>query len=112
MALDPITAVANATTGLANIVKPYIDDHLAQKYEEEFKERISEGTKALDSGDPKRINDYVVRLLSEAGFVAGGDMGENISVPLACLRDFFSISAAKIKGDQRLANLQFERIEK
>lgn len=110
MALDPITAIANAIADLAGIAKPLIDSHVAQKYENECKERLHEWNALIAENNPAHINDYVLRIISDAGQIAGG-VGENRSVPLDILNALIAIAANKIKDDELLANVQFTKLE-
>lgn len=110
MAIDPITAIANAITGLANIAKPFIDDHIAQKYENEEKERLSEWNKLISENNPNHINTFVLRLINDAGHISSG-VGENRSVSLDVINALIAITCGKIKDDQLLANIQFIKME-
>lgn len=110
MALDLPTAIANALAGLAGVAKPYIDASVAQKYENECKERLAQWVSLVSSNNLTGINAFVLRLISDAGQIAGG-LGEDISVPVDVVNALIAIACNKIKNDELLANIQFTKIE-
>jgi hypothetical protein len=110
MALDLPTAIANALAGIAGVAKPYIDASVAQKYENECKDRLAQWVTLLTTNKPDDINAFVLRLVSDAGQVAGG-LGEDISVSLDVVNALIAIACNKIKDDELLANIQFTKIE-
>lgn len=103
MAIDPITSIANAISDLAGIAKPFIDSHIAQKYENECKERMAQWNALIAENNPNHINAFVLCLIADAGQIAGG-VGENKSVPLDILNALIAIACGKIKDDELLAN--------
>lgn len=105
MALDILTAVANAISAVASDAKPYIDDHLAQKYEQENVQRIEEWQSILNMSDTDSRADlielFAIKLCNAAG-QAIGTMGDNISVPLEALTALVKIASEEIKVQQTL----------
>lgn len=112
MAVDPLTAVANAISGIAGVAQPFIEDYIKQKYENECKERQAKWQDILADPDihnqPDAIQSYIVRLTSDAGASASG-VGTCRSVPLDSLTALVNIACAKIKDDELLANIQFKK---
>ncbi len=112
MSLDPITAFFNAIPGLAGIVQPFIVDGLAQKYENEFKDRLRDWNTIVAEDDAGKradsLQSFVLQLISDAGQTAGG-VGSNIAVPMDVLAALVNIAAGKIKDDELLANMQFKQ---
>lgn len=105
MALDIITAVMDAISSVANVAKPYIDEHLAQKYEAEHKDRITEWQNLLNMPDNSARADlielFAIKLCNAAG-QAIGTMGDNISVPVEALTALVKIASDKIQVQETL----------
>lgn len=105
MAFDFVTAIANAIGSVANAAKPIIDEHLAQKYEHEHKERIKEWQNILSVKDMRHRADllelFAVKLCNDAG-EAWTHLGDNISVPLDALNALIKIASEKIQAEQTL----------
>lgn len=102
MALDPVTEIANAVGTALGIGKTLIDDAVEQKYDSEFKERLSNWNNIVADNDPNKRADamqsYSVRVTSDAGSPAEG-VGPIVGTPLDTLTSLFAIAAAKIKQD-------------
>lgn len=106
-AVDPITAIANAISGIAGVAQPFIDQAVAQKYETEFTDNITEINNAITALDPSTVDTLVLRLIGEAGQTIGG-MGEVVGISVGKLAAILAIVAWKIKDDHLLANIQFK----
>lgn len=108
MALDPVTAIANAISSIAGVAQPFIDQAVAQKYENEFTDNIAEINQALANLDPSTVDALVLRLIGEAGQTIGG-VGEIVGISVGKLAAILAIVAGKIKDDHLLANIQFKQ---
>jgi hypothetical protein len=108
-ATDPITAVANAISAGLNGAVPFALDALAQKYNEEHKERIKEFQiiMALPDGPERasRFADFIVQLAEASGqsIVIQGD--NDISVPFSVFSFLINCCSDGIRKDTILAQL-------
>jgi hypothetical protein len=105
MAVDFITAIANAIGSMANAAKPIIDEHLAQKYQHENNERIKEWQKIMgikNTGDrADHLELFIIKLCNDAG-ETWLHLGGNISVPVDALSALVKIASEKIQANQTL----------
>lgn len=114
MAIDLTTglmaALANATSSLAGVVTPEINDAIAHKYETQFTENITDINNILEANPlvPDDVNTIVLRLISQSGQTVGG-MGEIVGISMGNLAALLNIAAGKIKDDALLANVQFKQ---
>lgn len=113
MAFDPVSAVSNALAAIAGAVKPVIDEHYAQQYENDHKERMYGFDKILDLPDSddraRRMYAYVGELLVRAGSPAGDVSGErSIAVPAGHFRTLVQLCSELIRDEQRIARLTFK----
>lgn len=111
-ASDPVTAVANALVGIAGAVTPFINDALAQKYDTQYRQRLSEWSSIVAQADSSvradSIRAYLDKLFADAD-TSGGGLGDDISLPLSDFNALINIAAGKIRDDQRLAAIQFKQ---
>ncbi len=108
MALDLPTALVNLAEGLVGIAKPYVDAHVAQKYENECKSRLSQWGALIAENNPTHINSFVLQLIADGGQTAGG-VGADVTLDIVSA--LIAIACGKIKDDEMLANIQFTKIE-
>lgn len=109
---DPVTAIAGAVEAFFGTVKPVVEEHYAQKYEEEHKQRIREyqNVMSLPDGDVRAgsIGTFVRGLCDSAGTPTGSLSGELISIPVEYLQAFVVNTSESIRDEQRLARLTFK----
>ena len=70
LASDPITAVADAVTALADIAKPLLDEHLTQQTDEECTQtmlRIQEAANADQAARGSQLAGLAARLCIDNG---------------------------------------------
>lgn len=112
MSADPVTAVGNALAGFFTTLKPVIDNHYAQKFDNEHKDRINESDEILSIHDNDTrayaLASYVTRLCISAGLPAGDLQGTSIEIPLSHFRTLILIASEKIRDDQYLARMEFK----
>jgi len=106
MSADPVTAVADAVTGILSLAKPLIDEHLAQAYDNEFTEACHQIQVAVDLADPARADELhalCVRLCSDNGQTAGGLGDDFCRVRVSNIAALLTIAAAAKRDKQKLA---------
>jgi hypothetical protein len=110
---DPVTAVANALGGLFGTLKPVVEEHFAQKYENQHRDRIGEMEEILAEPDSvdraSKLARFVERLCTSAGTPCGDVSGTTISIPVSHLRTLLTLASENIRDDQRLARITFKQ---
>lgn len=108
MALDIATAIIDAIPALAGIAQPYINDAIAQKYENQFNEGVTEWNNLVGAFDPSVVHPYVMQLIGDCG-QAVGSMGDNKSVPVGIINALILIALKDRMDNHLLANVQFKQ---
>lgn len=108
-----LSGIGNAIGAFFGTVKPFVEEHFAQKYENEHKDRLQEFSDILDTEDSEdragRLDRYIERVCDSAGTPSGDVSGRRINIPLSHFRSLTTIASGKIKDDQMLARLQFKQ---
>jgi hypothetical protein len=111
-ASDPITAIANAISQIGAVALPYIEESLAQRYENEERETIQKWNRYQQIQDVRSRADaewgFLLQLLADAKKTVGGN-GTNISVPSDALAALIEVAASKIKQDKIISKIQFKQ---
>jgi len=107
---DPVTAIFNALAEGLHLSQPIVNRALAEKYDKGHQERMLEwqGIIALPD-DPNRANriaDYIMRILTEDGFIAGDFSGSEISIPIQTLSALLSAASDGIRQRGILSAIQ------
>lgn len=109
--------IAQLIGGLGDISKlftPSIENGIQQKFENEFKDRLSDYQNIVSMGDsPDRaraIGAFVAKLCINAGSPTGIVSGQSIEVPLEYFQALVTIAAGKIRDDELLARLSFKPV--
>ena len=112
MALDFISAIGNAISGVTGLIKPSIDEKYSQLYDDQHRERLKrlQEIMALPDGDDRatKLCGLIVELLLLSGNPAGDLSGGRINIPIS---HFLSICAAlsdDIRQQEKLAKLTFK----
>lgn len=112
MGADPITAVGNALAGLFGVIKPSIDEHYAQKYDDAHKDRMREWQDLVALSNPddraSRIGSFVTGMLDDAGTPVGQFSGTLVQVPVEILNALIQNTSESIRDEQRLARITFK----
>lgn len=112
---DPITSIGNALTGFFGTIQPVIDEHYAQKYENEHRDRMVEFEGILSQPDSEDRADHLARFVERMCIAAGtptGDLsGGQIRIPLSHFRTLVILASENIRDDRRIARLQFKGIQ-
>lgn len=107
-----IEAAAKAVTAGAGIVKPFIDEAHAQKYEHEHQKRLEEYVDIQQDENPvsraRRLTDFIVRLLKDAGTAIGSLDDRTIRVPVVLFDALVTEVSEGIRETQKLNKLQFK----
>lgn len=108
-----LTGIGTAVGALFGTIKPFVDEHFSQKYDNEHKDRLQEFSDILDAEDSDdragRLDRYIERLCDSAGTPSGDVSGKRLNIPLSHFRALATIASGKIKDDQLLARLQFKQ---
>ncbi len=109
---DPITAIANALAQAGAAAQPFIEDWIAQKYENEHQQRMAEWLSIVAEKDNARrgdrMHDFVLQLLGRAGAPSGDVANVVVPVPLDTLTSLLAEVSEGIKKDALLARVQFK----
>lgn len=106
MASDPITAVADAVTTLVGAAKPLLDQHLAQKFDNEYTETSHQIALAANLTDPARadaLHDLCDKLCFDNGQTAGGLGDSYVRVRVSNVAALLTIAAAARRDQKKLA---------
>lgn len=105
--------IGTAIGALFGTIKPFVDEHFSQKYENEHKDRIEEFNDILEAEDSDdragRLDRFIQRLCDSAGNPGGDVQGRRINIPLSYFQSLVTIASGKIKDDELLARLQFKQ---
>ena len=108
---DPVTAVATAVSSVADLIRPMVEEHLAQKYDNEHRERVIEWQNALADANfvtrADRMWELLHRMLLDAGYPPAPTWGTgaNVSVPAALLHALALATMAKVRDDKYIARM-------
>lgn len=107
------SGIGNAVGALFGTIKPFVEEHFAQKYENDHKDRLEEFNDIMQGEDSDdragRLDRFVERLCVSAGTPAGDIQGKRITIPLSHFRALITIASGKVKDDQMLARLEFKQ---
>lgn len=110
MALDPVTAIANAISGITGVAQPFIDESIAEKYENEYKSNLSQWNQTFAAGNADAINSLCLQFVGQGGQACGG-VGTVIGIQVDIINSLVAICIGKIKDDEIIANIQFKQNE-
>ena len=110
--MDPVTAVATAVSELFGTIRPAVEEHYAQRYESNHKDRIRDWSELISMPDSDerghRIGAFVRGMLDSAGTPTGQFSGTVIQVPVEILTALIQNTSESIRDDQRLARITFK----
>lgn len=102
---DLIKAVSHAL----GITEKLVDDHQANKINEEEKKKVEEYQNILQINDPEdkrnKLGAFALRLCVNAGTPTGKLSGTSIEVPLECFDALIRIAIENDKQDKLLASM-------
>lgn len=108
-----LTGITSAVGAFFGTIKPFVEEHFSQKYENEHKDRLEEFHDIMDMQDGEdragRIDRFVERLCDSAGTPSGDVSGNRINIPLSHFSSLITIASGKVKDDQMLARIQFKQ---
>ena len=107
-----IDSLGGAVAAVGGDVKPFIDDSIAHKYENEAKERSNKFLSILSELNtdkfPDDANNFVLKLLADCGETCGG-VGENRSIPLDEITSLINIAIKYIRQNSEFSSIQFKK---
>lgn len=110
--VDPITAIANAISGIAGMAQPFIEEHFSQLFEKQHAERIKEleGILAEENINVRAdlLHEFTIRLLNESGKTITGAVSRNIRIPLDVYIALLEEVSEGIKKDKIINKIQFK----
>lgn len=113
MPFDP-SELIGGLGAIAKLFIPSIENSIQQKFETEFKDRLSDYQNIISmdasSDRDNALGAFINRLCIDAGSPAGFVQGESIEVPLAHFQSLVAIAAGKIRDDELLARISFKSI--
>lgn len=112
--LPLVDGLLRAFAGAASLLKPVVDEHFAQKSDNEYTERIKRWQELVNQTDsPERaggIESFLDQLLIDAGtpvrrFQVGDQL---VRIPVQYLNALIQNTAENIRDTRKLAAIQFK----